>query len=131
MIKSRNSVIKMTWWAHGGISKIFFHFSPSFARSSKISPIFHFDRGNNDQICHILCFKSMYLNFIASHFKKQFSCVDNVSFLYYNKVIYYYLSPLKRIFTFYQGEWIFFFSHFDLQLIGGKTFLMACNSFAV
>ena len=30
--QSTNSVIKITWWAHGGISKIFFldHFSSSF-----------------------------------------------------------------------------------------------------
>ena len=28
------------------------------ARNAKISPIFHFDRGLNGQICHILCVKA-------------------------------------------------------------------------
>ena len=48
---------------HGGISKIFFqttfhhHFQ---ARNAKISPLFHFDRGNNGWICHILCVKDSY-----------------------------------------------------------------------
>ena len=60
LIKSTNSVIKITWWSHGGISKIFFldRFSSSFfARNAKISPIFHFDRGHQSWICHILCAK--------------------------------------------------------------------------
>ena len=58
----QNSVIKMTWWAHGGFSKIFFldHFSSSFlARNAKISPIFHFDRVHQSLICHIPCVKTM------------------------------------------------------------------------
>ena len=29
------------------------------ARNAKISPIFHFDRGNNGRICHILCVKTV------------------------------------------------------------------------
>ena len=71
LIKSTNSVIKTTWWAHGGISKIFFldHFSSSFeARNAKISPTFHFDRGHQSWICHILCVnkkKSIVLVFLC------------------------------------------------------------------
>ena len=29
------------------------------ARNAKISPIFHFDRGHNSRICHILCVKKL------------------------------------------------------------------------
>ena len=74
----------------------------------------------------------MYLHLMVSHFKKQFSSVDNVSFLYYNKVMYdYFNTPSKADLYFLLEGVNLFFSHFDLQLIGGKTFLMACNSFAV
>ena len=31
------------------------------ARNAKISPIFHFDGGNNGRICYILCVKQEYL----------------------------------------------------------------------
>ena len=53
----QNSVMKITWWAHGEISKIFCldHFSSFLGRNAKISPIFHFDRGHQSWICHIQC----------------------------------------------------------------------------
>ena len=48
-----------------GLEKIFLKFLSPFsikliylqARNAKISPIFHFDRGHNSRICHILCVK--------------------------------------------------------------------------
>ena len=46
-------------------SRPLFTNSPSFlARNAKISPIFHFDRGNNGRICHELCVKMKTQNLI-------------------------------------------------------------------
>ena len=55
--KITNKVIKVTIFSYGGIFQITFHHHFQ-ARNTKISPIFHFDRGHNGRICHILCVKA-------------------------------------------------------------------------
>ena len=62
MIKSTNPVIKMTWSAHGKISKknlvAYLHMmnetlSHKF-QGSQISSIFHFDRISDSRMAHVL-----------------------------------------------------------------------------
>ena len=55
LIKSTNSVIKMTWCANGGISK-----KKSCGISTfkpQISSIFHFDQVGDSQMAYVLCVK--------------------------------------------------------------------------
>ena len=40
------------------------------AKNAKVSPIFHFDQGNNGRICHILCVKMKKVFIIYGHIFK-------------------------------------------------------------
>ena len=71
----------------------------------KISPIFHFDRGNNGRICHILCVKN-WLLYLFKSYVTMHSNVDFPDYVSLSRQLVKFLIALFRL-SAWPLVWIF------------------------